>query len=308
VPAALCGARVPDALDIYSGNNQGQPLDVSAAKTAGIGLVIPKVSEGTYQHDPCFAPVWRECLALGVRRGGYHFVRPSQSTARAEAEWCWRAIEAAGGVQGDDILACDFENYPGEPWPLAAGAQSLDWLLAWLARIQELSGLPDERTWFYCNWSFLVDLLGKHPALRRYPLWYTNPLPNWPPDWPPALHQYGYADVPGGTAVCDADNFGPDYPRTQTTPAPARTILEDDEMIVAIPDPTKRCTFRGVASRFYAVSGGVIVHVCFDEPNPSGLPTELAGDALTLPISDGDLTVLRNRTSQTSGVPLDQIP
>lgn len=88
----------------------------------------------------------------------------------------------------------------------------------------------------------------------------------------------------------------------------SRTIVEDDEMIVAVPDPTKQCVFRGVPSRFYAVSGGVIVHLLFDEPNQSGIPKEVVGDCLAVPLSEGDLQTLRARTAQTAGVPLDQIP
>jgi hypothetical protein len=87
-----------------------------------------------------------------------------------------------------------------------------------------------------------------------------------------------------------------------------RTIVEDDEMIVAIPDDTKLCVFRGTKSRFYAISGGVIVHVLFDEPNQSGIPKEVVGDALMAPISQGDLDVLRARTAHTAGVSIDQIP
>jgi hypothetical protein len=79
-------------------------------------------------------------------------------------------------------------------------------------------------------------------------------------------------------------------------------------MIVAIPDDSKQCTLLGTRSRFYAVSGGVIVHLLFDEPNQSGLPKELVGDAFAVPISKGDLDVLRARTAQTAGVSIDQVP
>jgi hypothetical protein len=92
-----------------------------------------------------------------------------------------------------------------------------------------------------------------------------------------------------------------------TQPRP-RTIVEDDEMIVAIPDPSKRCAFHGERSRFYAVSGGIIVHVFFDEPNQFGIPKEIVGDVFIAPISNGDLNVLRNRTAKTAGVSIDQIP
>jgi hypothetical protein len=87
-----------------------------------------------------------------------------------------------------------------------------------------------------------------------------------------------------------------------------RTIVEDDEMIVAVPDPSKRCAFRGERCRFYAVSGGVVVHVFFDEPNQFGIPNEIVGDVFIAPISRGDLDVLRARTAKTAGVALDQIP
>lgn len=88
----------------------------------------------------------------------------------------------------------------------------------------------------------------------------------------------------------------------------SRTILEDDEMIVAIVDRSRRCKFRGESCRFYAVSGGVIVHVFFDEPNRFGIPREIVGDVVIAPISEGDLEVLRARSARTAGVSIDRIP
>jgi hypothetical protein len=87
-----------------------------------------------------------------------------------------------------------------------------------------------------------------------------------------------------------------------------RTIVEDDEMIVAIPDRSKRCKFADQACRFYAVSGGVIVHVFFDEPNQFGIPKEIVGDVFIAPISSGDLDMLRARTAKSADVSIDQIP
>ena len=68
-------------------------------------------------------------------------------------------------------------------------------------------------------------------------------------------------------------------------------------------------TFLGIVLRFYAVSGGAIVQVLFDDPNPSGLPKELVGDVLAVPISSGDLDVLRALyCADPPGVSIDQIP
>jgi hypothetical protein len=87
-----------------------------------------------------------------------------------------------------------------------------------------------------------------------------------------------------------------------------RTIVEDDEMIVAIPDRAARCKFRNTTSRFYAISGGMIVHMFADEPNQFGLPEEIVGDVWIVPISSGDLDKLRSHTAIAANVPSNQVP
>lgn len=209
---------MPDALDIYSGNNNGRPLDVACAKREGIGLVIPKATEGTRFRDPCFAPVYQSCHELGVRTGGYHFVRPDYTeSARAEALYFVAMVRDAGGPHPGDVLACDFESFLSTPWPLGAGEPSIGWLLEFLTTVEDETGVVP---WQYMNWNFLVNILRKDERLRRFPLWYANPAANWPDDWPPALHQYGYADVPCGSGVCDANNYGPAYHDEPAPPPP----------------------------------------------------------------------------------------
>lgn len=197
-----------DALDVYSGNNGGQPIDVACAQREGVQLIIPKASEGTHFRDPCWEAVYRACEDLGVRTGGYHFVRPDLNRGYEEAEFFLDTVLPVGLTWSGTVFACDFESYPGVPWPLAAGDESVNWLLDFLRYLEAGSGVVP---WVYTNWNFLVNVLGKDERLRRYPWWYANPAPNWPADWPPALWQYGYADVPCGVGVCDANNFGPAY-------------------------------------------------------------------------------------------------
>ena len=86
-----------------------------------------------------------------------------------------------------------------------------------------------------------------------------------------------------------------------------KTIVEDDEMIVAIPDDSKQCTFLGTARVSMRCPVVCSCTCSFDDPNPSGLPKEVVGDVHAVPISNGDLDVLRARTAQTAGVSIDQI-
>ncbi len=290
-------------------------IDISVWQTAsameGQDFVILNV------EDPGFAEKARRAHELGILWDIYKWIYPPGAT-----DPDGRPIRDAGNAALSFEIAKDLvdrTNIPGrEPAYWAdyeqAGVtahQVRDWFAAADAARVKVG-------WYtYLN---TLDTEGNHAPDR--PLWLAYyPDPNdgsYQPSMSDTaharsakIHQFtstsGTLDV---NIVLDTtwwDRWAGDDDDRRGQRRP-RTIVEDDEMIVAIPDQSKRCSFRGSPSRFYAVSGGVIVHVFFDEPNQFGIPKEIVGDVFMAPISSGDLNVLRHRTAQTAGLPIEQIP
>lgn len=223
-----------DAIDIYSGNNNGNDLNVEQAKAEGIKLIIPKATEGRYFYDPQFSKTWRNTKSAGLRRGAYHFFR-SNDDATAQADYFYNRAASVDVPSGNDILALDYESFLGQ-WDLPPGDPAINAALAFMERLEQLSGLNPLCLYLYCNWDFWVNYLHMDGRLRKYGLWYANPAANWPGETPPALHQYGYYPVPGGAGDCDANNFGPAYIDISggPTPPPAEIPQEDSKMFIVL--------------------------------------------------------------------------
>jgi hypothetical protein len=264
-------------------------------------------------EDPGFAEKARHAHQLGIPWDIYKWIYPPGATDSNH-----RPIPDAGNGAKSFAIAknlVDQANIPGRQpayWgdyeqPGVAANQLHDWFAA-----ADAAGV--KVGWY--TYLFILNAEGNHAPDR--PLWlayYPDPndgsyqpsMSNDAHTCRAKIHQFtsthNTLDV---NIVLDTRWWDDDW--TATRPRPRRTLVEDDEMIVAIPDPAKRCAFRGTPSRFYAVSGGVIVHVFFDEPDQSGFPKEIVGEVFMAPISEGDLEVLRARSAHTAGVSADQIP
>lgn len=209
---------MPDAVDVS--NNNGLNLNWVAVKQSGVKVAIAKCSEGNGGVHPGFTQNWPAIAAAGFdRRGAYHFAIASH-TPTENAQAAAAALAGAGGLHGTDFVALDVERPSlNAPWPLAAGAPSVDWTLACLTDLERFTG---RRPWLYCSQGWLSGILHNDPRFSTYPLWVANINPT--PDsqlgtpWPFALRQYTWTAVVAGIASqVDGSRFGPGYPDTLPT-------------------------------------------------------------------------------------------
>ena len=208
---------VPLAIDVS--NNNGLDIHWPAVRAAGVKIAIAKCCEGDGATHPGFVANWHGISAAKFeRRGAYHFARAEHSPA-VNATAAMHAITEAGGLAGSDFVALDVEApNPKTPWPLPAGAPTIEWTLECLAELERLTG---RRPWLYCSQGFLGGMLHNDTRLRDYPLWIANINHVGDPGapWPHALWQFTWtAPVDGITKPVDGSSPGPAYSSTLTDP------------------------------------------------------------------------------------------
>jgi GH25 family lysozyme M1 (1,4-beta-N-acetylmuramidase) len=187
-------------------------INWTKVKAAGYTFAFAKATEGVALTDSYFVGNQTNGTAAGVIMGAYHFARPENNSAVAEANYFL-------SVAGPYIKAChlppvlDVEDPPSSP-ALATfftSAQLTAWIQTWMTTVQNATGIAP------------IIYIGPHNAayinasLNTYGLWIddynsspTNPPPNigvWT-NW--EFKQYSWVGtVPGisAPAACDMDVF-----------------------------------------------------------------------------------------------------
>src|SRR5512142_3257654 len=72
-PVTVCGQTTVKGLDVYHGDNGGNPINWSAVKSGGMSFAFCKATEGTTFVDSSFSTNWSGIEAAGMIRGAYHF-------------------------------------------------------------------------------------------------------------------------------------------------------------------------------------------------------------------------------------------
>lgn len=80
-----------------------------------IDRIMIKATEGVSYRNPRFKPQWYDAWSTWLRRGAYHFARPSRNNAYTEAEFFVDTVEKAGADvfgfrPGVDWLCLDLED------------------------------------------------------------------------------------------------------------------------------------------------------------------------------------------------------
>jgi lysozyme len=177
-------------------SNNNPVADFAAIRSAGYEFCIHKASEGVGFRDRFLAPRWREMKANNVSRGCYHFARPSQTTAAAEADY-FLAIVQPLLEPGDSVwLDQEDERFHGNASP---------WSLEWLERVEDELGF---RPGIYTYPAYITERSLNDPRLAKYPLWwasYAEPMRPTPRPWTStAVWQYTSDGlVPGTTGRID---------------------------------------------------------------------------------------------------------
>jgi lysozyme len=94
-----------------------------------------KATEGTAYVDSRFDNNWPAIRAAGLVRGAYHFARPGDSGAVAQADRLVDLVDAYGGFSGTDLPVLDFETSGG-----LGTNEGLAWCNAWGDRVRARTG------------------------------------------------------------------------------------------------------------------------------------------------------------------------
>lgn len=130
-------------------------------RAAGFEFAFLKATEGRTFDDERFAFNRRAAKAAGLAVGGYHFARPDNNTAAAEATHFLRICQ----VQPGELLpVLDWEHPPA----------TADWALQYLRAVETAIGAPP----ILYTFPDFLRRTGSHEALSRYPLWFASYGPN----------------------------------------------------------------------------------------------------------------------------------
>lgn len=166
----VCGQTTVKGIDVYHGDNGGNPIDWNAVKNAGISFAFTKATESTNYKDASFPANWSGIKSAGMVRGAYHFFHADVDPA-AQANYF---LAYVGTVSKGDLLVLDLETANGQTQAtIASHAQTF------LSTVQKASGVTP---FLYTSPAFLTSFTG----LGGYPLWVANygvTCPDVPAAW-----------------------------------------------------------------------------------------------------------------------------
>jgi lysozyme len=154
----VCGMTSVTGIDVYHGDNNGNPIDWSTVAAGGQSFGFAKATESTNFDDPQFSANWAGMKAADMKRGAYHFHDPS-ADPMAQAQFF---LQAVGTPSPGDMLVLDFETSGGlSDQQLAAAADTF------LSAVQTATGITPM---LYASSDFLSDW----GDLGKWPLWVAN--------------------------------------------------------------------------------------------------------------------------------------
>lgn len=146
--------------------SSNQPAGTVAARPNATFFIV-KATEGRTFVDPLHGQHTAQARAAHKLVGHYHFARPDNNGAVAEADHFLASVGARAG----EVLALDFEprDLPKQTDPATWPA----WVTAFLTRVNAKTGGP---CWLYANNDILSTLIARSTSaqratLRTHPLW-----------------------------------------------------------------------------------------------------------------------------------------
>jgi GH25 family lysozyme M1 (1,4-beta-N-acetylmuramidase) len=251
-------ARTQTILGVDVSSYEGS-INWLKVKAAGYTFAFAKATEGTTVTDSYFVGNQVNGTAAGMAMGAYHFARPENNSALAEANYFL-------SVAGPYIKAChlppvlDVEDPNGSP-ALATfftSAQLTAWVQTWMSTVQNATGIAP------------IIYIGPHNAaymnssINTYGLWIDdyNSSPTAPPpnigvwtNW--EFKQYSWTGtVPGinAPAACDMDVFHGTMNQFNTLIG-CNAVLADFTSNVKSVCPGTAVTFTDKSSSTGSISG-----------------------------------------------------
>lgn len=205
--------------DISNFDWQRGPVDLAAARTAGIALVTHKVTEGTAYRDPYAGQALTRAAAAGIPViGGYHVLYPSSQLSIASQVQTYLAALAAA-FPAWRSHACFIHQLDCERWGLTNNqAPTLADIIAF-GKALEADGVNPRAILAYApGWVYPAGSLtglpyhlwqsdyGTNPAAHFIDAYPGDGSPRWghPTGIVPAVLQYGSQTVIS-QPICDAN-------------------------------------------------------------------------------------------------------
>lgn len=169
---------------------------------SGREFCIHKCSEANDYVDRYLRERWDQMAAAGLKRGAYHFARPSSCSSASEASFFVKLMKDL--LLNGDVVVLDMED---EKFPV--GKNVSPWTLDWCARVTQALGF---RPMIYTYPYYVTERLLNHPDLGQYPLWwasYQDPMHTVPAPWnEAAIWQYtSDGQVPGCPGPIDLNRL-----------------------------------------------------------------------------------------------------
>lgn len=155
----LQAAQADAGMDISNWQGCTSPSAAGQAYNSGSRFAILKASEGL-SRDWTFACSMSSLTHTPLRLGAYHFARPERNNPIAEADSYVSIIRPYLG-SGSLLLALDWE-------PPAAWRGRTDWAVAWLNRVDQLTGV---KPLIYMSASVIHAGDWSRVAAQNYGLW-----------------------------------------------------------------------------------------------------------------------------------------
>ena len=183
-------------------SNHQTSANFAQIKASGRQFCLHKCSEANDYVDPYLRPRWDQMAAAGLKRGAYHFARPSACTSASEASFFVKLMKDL--LDYGDVVVLDMED---ERVPV--GGNVSPWTLDWCARVTQALGV---KPMIYTYPSYVPERRLTHPDLAQYFLWwasYQNPMHPVPAPWGvAAIWQYtSEGRVPGLTGNIDLNRL-----------------------------------------------------------------------------------------------------
>ena len=152
-------------------SNHQTSADFGKIKASGRQFCIHKCSEANDFVDRFLRPRWDQMAAAGLKRGAYHFARPSACSSASEAAFFVSLMKDL--LSNGDVVVLDMED---EKFP--AGRSVSPWTLDWCARVTQALGV---KPMIYTYPYYVSERLLTHPDLAQYPLWWASYQPTMRP-------------------------------------------------------------------------------------------------------------------------------
>jgi GH25 family lysozyme M1 (1,4-beta-N-acetylmuramidase) len=165
---------------------------LASVRKAGYRFVIVKASERNDLASPVFPEYYGEARATGLLVGSYHFGRPGQSPAKAQATYYVSRLRAGGFEPGRDLPpVLDIEDAGG-----LSKTGLTNWCLDFVREVDRRLGLTD--SWHRCG----IYTTRDHLAGRLDGKALLNDRWLWLAAWPAGLDQPTRDDqLPDGAAL-----------------------------------------------------------------------------------------------------------